>query len=80
MLYRLFMSKKALHYCPTDIFWPLEYPYHLMMLERVKETYCSLQMNQDGKDLVKTVNLWLKEQNNEKIQRPGVGKKQQEST
>lgn len=59
LLYRLLISKNALHYFPKDVFWPIDYPYHEFLLERLKEIYGSLSMNPENKELVKTVCLWF---------------------
>jgi hypothetical protein len=66
LLYRLIVSSQALHYFPNNVFWPLHYPYHSMLLDRLKTQYSSLQMGvqEEGKhkqELVKAITLVLKE-------------------
>ena len=83
IMYRLMISRNALHYFPKDVFWPLEYPYHSMLLDKIKSGFSSLQMGslEDKKDqLVKVINVWFKEQNTQGINRSAVGKKHPEST
>ena len=67
LLLRFVKSSQSLHYFPEKVFYPLQYPYHKMLLEAVKENYSALQMNDSNKDLVKNVTLWLKEQNIDKF-------------
>jgi hypothetical protein len=53
IIYRLLTSSKhSLHYFPKDVFWPLDYPYHSMLLDKIKCGYNSLQMGSldDKKD------------------------------
>lgn len=85
LLYRLIVSPQALHYFPTNVFWPLHYPYHSMLLDRLKTQYSSLQMGvqDEGKhkqELVKAITLVLKEQSQKGIKRPAPTKKHPEST
>jgi actin-related protein 8 len=37
ILYRLLKSERALHHFPKRLLYPLDYPYHQMLLEKVKE-------------------------------------------
>ena len=45
LLIRLMRAKGSLHYFPSEVFFPLHYPYHMMLLEHIKEQYASMQMN-----------------------------------
>lgn len=47
LLFRLIKSKESLHYFPQNVFYPLQYPYHQMLLEHLKETNSSMQMNEN---------------------------------
>lgn len=58
----------------------MQYPYHMMLLDLFKEEYGIMQMNETNKDLVKCCNLWLKEQREEAMQRPGKNKKGKDAT
>lgn len=60
LLLRLIQRKESLHYFPKKVFYPLSYPYHRMLLEFVKESHCSMQQEQQ-RELVKIIKLWLKE-------------------
>ena len=87
LLYRLIKHPQALHYFPPDKFWPLQYPYHEMLLDRMKIQHSNMQMGssqdlQPGQkpELVKIVNLWLKEQSGTDIQRPSQTRKHPQST
>jgi actin-related protein len=62
LLLRLMQTKGSLHYFPKHVFYPLHYPYHMMLLEHIKEVNSSMQMNEQQKELVKIIKLWLKEQ------------------
>jgi actin-related protein 8 len=61
LLFRLIQRKDSMHFFPKHVFYPMQYPYHMMLLEQLKETYGSMQMNDQSKDLVKVIKLWLKE-------------------
>ena len=76
LLYRLIKVRDALHYFPRNIFYPIQYPYHMLQLEAFKEQFTVLQMNQTSKDYIKTIKLLLKEQDESKITRPIKNKKQ----
>lgn len=76
LLYRLIKARDALHYFPRNIFYPIQYPYHMLQLEAFKEQFTVLQMNQTSKDYIKTIKLLLKEQDESKITRPIKNKKQ----
>jgi actin-related protein len=45
LLLRLINSKDSLHYFPKEVFHPLSYPYHMMLLEHIKEQNTSMQMS-----------------------------------
>lgn len=76
LLYRLIKSRDALHHFPSNIFFPMHYQYHRMHLEAFKEQFTMLQMSQNGKDLVKTIKLLLREQDRNSIVRSVKNKKQ----
>jgi actin-related protein len=43
IMYRLLISSNhSLHYFPKDVFWPLSYPYHSMLLDKIKCGFNSL--------------------------------------
>jgi len=62
LISRLIQGGNSLHYFPKHIFYPLQYPYHRLLLEHIKETNASMQMNEQSKELVKILKVWLKEQ------------------
>ena len=37
LLYRLLKMKEGTHYFPPKVFYPLQYPYHKMLLDQIKE-------------------------------------------
>jgi len=81
LFYRLIKSERALHYFPQNLLYPMQYPYHFMLMERVKESLGTLLMNEQKVDLVKVVHLWIKEQNGEEIpNRPSNNSKVSSST
>jgi len=41
-MYRLIVCPSALHYFPSDLFWPLDYPYHQMLMDRLKTQNSSM--------------------------------------
>lgn len=36
LMYRLIASPEALHYFPVEKFWPMSYPYHSMLMDKLK--------------------------------------------
>jgi hypothetical protein len=40
----MIVSTDALHYFPKEQFWPLDYPYHSMLLDKIKTANNSMQM------------------------------------
>ena len=37
LMYRLLKMQSAMHYFPPKVFFPLQYPYHMVLLEKIKE-------------------------------------------
>ena len=37
LMFRLLKMHSAMHYFPPKVFFPLQYPYHMVLLEKIKE-------------------------------------------
>jgi actin-related protein 8 len=42
LLHRLINSNESLHFFPKQVFYPMSYPYHMMLLEHIKEQNASM--------------------------------------
>jgi actin-related protein len=42
LLHRLINSNDSLHFFPKQVFYPMNYPYHMMLLEHIKEQNASM--------------------------------------